>query len=527
MKTNKSVLTNMVLFVAILIILNLVSVSLFTRIDLSKGKIYSLSKASKKAVRDLDDRLVIKAYFTKNLPGELADARRFTQDLLSEYQAFSRGKLRFEFIDPSNEETLKEEAQKNQIFPATVRALENDKFEIREVYMGLVFLYQGKSESIPLVQNTRGLEYDITSMVKKISAKGLKKVAFFDASKDEVDPRLQMQGIQSNFSTARELLSGNYEVQDTDLTAAIDKAVDALVFTGTADSLSQDQLFNLDQFIMNGGKVVLFQEKVNVSLQEQKAETNQSNLFNLLKNYGISIKNNIVSDAECGTIQVQQQQGFFRIATPMQYPFMPVIHNMNKENVIVKNLDNVQMIFASEIDTTAVGADITVEPLMLTSSNSGETKGPRFDIGIMQFKNVDLKKKLIDDPKVIAGIFKGSFKSYFADKSDYSDVIAESPETEILVVTDSDFIKEGAGGGVDDNKNFFLNSVDYLAAESSLIEIRSREIAYMPLKELSNATRKVVKWLNILLPSILLILFGILHYRKELRNRKIIGELYE
>ena len=149
----KNIIISAVVFSAIIIFLNLVSVSVFARLDLSKGKIFALSKSSKDAVRSLDDRIVVKAYFSKNLPGEFADTRRTVQDKLSEYQAYSRGKLRYEFIDPADEEDLKAEAQKNQIYPASMRVVENDKLEIREVYMGLVFHYQDKIESLPMIKN--------------------------------------------------------------------------------------------------------------------------------------------------------------------------------------------------------------------------------------------------------------------------------------------------------------------------------------------------------------------------------------
>jgi ABC-type uncharacterized transport system involved in gliding motility auxiliary subunit len=75
--------------------------------------------------------------------------------------------------------------------------------------------------------------------------------------------------------------------------------------------------------------------------------------------------------------------------------------------------------------------------------------------------------------------------------------------------------------------DFVQNAVDYLASESALIEIRSRGTEYRPLKEIPTSARKIVKWINILLPSLLLIIFGILHYRAELKRRKYIGELYE
>ena len=148
MKKN-AVITNTIILIAILILLNLVSLSVFTRLDLSKGKVYSLSKASKETAKNLDDRIVIKAYFSKNLPGELADSKRYAEDLLSEYQAYSHGKLRYEFVDPGSEEDLKIEAQKNQIFPVSMRVIENDKFEVREVYLGLAFLYQDKTALLP------------------------------------------------------------------------------------------------------------------------------------------------------------------------------------------------------------------------------------------------------------------------------------------------------------------------------------------------------------------------------------------
>jgi hypothetical protein len=66
-----------------------------------------------------------------------------------------------------------------------------------------------------------------------------------------------------------------------------------------------------------------------------------------------------------------------------------------------------------------------------------------------------------------------------------------------------------------------------MVSDGTLIEIRSRETQFTPLKEIKPGTKKFVRWLNILLPSILLILFGVLHYRKELKRRKHIGELYE
>lgn len=515
------------IFLAILVFLNLVSISIFTRIDLSQGQIYSLSRASKQTVKSLADRLVIKAYFSKNLPGEYADARRYTQDLLSEYQAYSRGKLRFEFIDPSDENTLKEEARKNQISPVQMRVIENDKFEIREVYMGLAFLYQDKTESIPLIQNTRGLEYDITSTIKRITAQGLKKIAFFQPEEESIPQVPNMPAQAEEFSTVRQLLTESYEVSIIDLKTELEASVAALFFAGVKDSLSQQQLYNLDQFIMKGGNVLFFQDRVDANIQQQSAKNIESNLFDLLTHYGIYIKSNLVTDAQCGQVQIQRMQGIFRMVTPVSYPLFPIVNKVNKDNVIVKNLDQMQFIFTSEIDTTRTGDNLQFEPLLFSSNNSGEVKAPRYDINVNQYMNTNLKMMLLDESKVLAGIYTGTFRSYFADRKDYPDALLENSEARILLLTDREFIEDAGASSVKGNLDFVLNAVDYMAAESTLIEIRSRETEFKPLREISSNAKKSVKWVNILFPSLLLILFGIIRYRNELKRRKIIGELYE
>ncbi|HCX73522.1 MAG TPA: hypothetical protein DHM37_07380 [Candidatus Cloacimonas sp.] len=520
---------NLIVFIAIIVFINLVSLSVFTRLDFSKGNIYSLADASKKAVENLEDRLVVKAYFSENLPGQYADAKRYTRDLLSEYQAYSHGKLSYEFVDPADEQELKQEARKNQIFPISMRVVENDKLEIREVYMGLAFMYQGETEAIPIIENTRGLEYEVTSKIKKIISQGLKKLAFFQTENLDTPaiPQMQQRNPNDNLSTIRQLLSESYELQKTDLSEKIAPETDVLVFTGVNDSLNTQQLYNFDQFVMNGGNVVLLQDRVEVNLQQQRASMINSNIFDLLRHYGIHIKNNLVTDAQCGQVQVQRQQGIFRMATPVKYPLFPVITNVNEDNLMVKNLDQMQMIYVSEIDTTHVASDLEVTPLLFTSENSGEIRGPRYNININQYMQADLKQMFQDSPKVVAAMYSGSFQSYFADNAAYPEARKSVKGAKIVVLPDSQFITDDAGAGAQPNLDFVQNAVDYLASESALIEIRSRGTEYRPLKEIPTSARKIVKWINILLPSLLLIIFGILHYRAELKRRKYIGELYE
>ncbi len=520
---NKSNWINFIILVVIVIFITLLSQTFFSRLDFSKGKIYSLSKASKQAVKNLDDRLVVKAYFSKSLPGQYADAGRFTRDLLDEYRAYSGGKLRFEFVDPKDEEGLKEEAQKYNIQPMTMRVNEQDQLVLREIYMGLAFLYQDKVESIPFIQNTQGLEYDITKSVKKISAQKMKQVAFYSA--DQEDIALGMGQTASPYQTMREMISESYELIDTKLEEPITIDTDALLITAVADSLSQEQLYNLDQYIMQGGNVLIFQDRVKADIQSASASVYESNFLNLLESYGIAAKKNLVADAECGQISITRQQGIFRFNTPVEYPFFPIVTNRNKANPIVKNIDVVQMIFVSELDTTKVISNF--QPLLYSSAHSGQTTGPRFDIGYNKYMQQDLRAMLKEGKKILGGFYSGEMISYFADDPDYPDLIPSTSNARIIFVPSSNFMREDAAGKAEGNQTFVINSVDYLAGDEGLIEIRSRETEYRPLKPVKNSTRQIIKWLNILLPSLLLIVYGILRWRKESRRKIRIGDLYE
>jgi gliding-associated putative ABC transporter substrate-binding component GldG len=517
---------NIIIVISILVVLNLLSLNIFYRLDLTKGSIYSLSKSSKKTVENLKDNLVIKAYFTKNLPNQYADSRRYTRDLLSEYQAYSHGKLRFEFIDPKDEDKLKIEARQNHISPVSMKVVENDKVEIREVYMGLAFLYEDKTETIPLIKNTQGLEYDITTTLKRITSQNLAKVAFFTTdNQPEMMQNPYMQN-QDEFKDAKQFLSSNYQMEKTDLNAPVDSTITTMVVTSISDSLSNQQLYNLDQFLMHGGNLVIFQQTIDTDLQRQTASPIKSNIFDLLKHYGVKLKNNLVSDAECGQVTVQERRGIFTMNTPVAYPFFPIVHDTDSKNPIVTGINNVQFIFTSEIDTTRIHQGVKFTSLLKSSNHSGETSGPRYDISFNKFKGQDLTKMLNGKGRILAGIYEGKFTSYFGAKNNknYKPFVENAT---IIIVGDSDFIKNGAGIGIKGNVDFLQNSIDYLSGDSALITLRSRQAIYRPIKQLPPAGRKIVKWLNILLPTILLIIFGLLHYKNLIRKRKYVRDLYE
>jgi gliding-associated putative ABC transporter substrate-binding component GldG len=531
---HKGVIFNIAVILGILIVVNLISINVFARLDLSRGKIYSLSRSSKETVRELPDRLLIKAFFTQNLPAQLADAHRYTRDMLAEYQAYSRGRIRFEFVDPSDEEQLRQEAQKNQIMPVSMRVVEDDKLEIREIYMGLVFFYRGETESIPFIQDTRGLEYDITSTIKKITDIGRKSVGFFK-SEEEMPPVMPgRQQPQTRYERFTQMISDHYDLETIDLMSPVEPHIKTVVLGGVTDSLHIEQLYNLDQFIIRGGKALIFQQRVKADLQNISAAPIKSNLFPLLEHYGIRMRENLVTDANAGQIQVQRQQGIFSFATPVNYPPFPVINNVNKDNLITKNLENIQLVFVSELAIPEEQDNPAVTPLLRTSDFSGEISAPSFDISFEKYmQQRDLRRILTAPAKTVGALYEGVFESFYLDMfPEETDPLSEdfhyrTTDAGIILVADSDFIKDGAGAGANANMDFVLNSIDYLMGDTALIEIRARETVFRPLRELSSTHRKFVRWTNILLPSFLLLVFGLVYYRKQIRKRKLIRKIYE
>ena len=99
-------------FLGILVSLNVIAMRFFKRFDLTRDHIYTLSNVSKNLVRALDDKFIVKAYFTSDLPAPYNNNKRYLQDQLDKYRAYGSGNFQYEFIDPSKKEELKQEAQK-------------------------------------------------------------------------------------------------------------------------------------------------------------------------------------------------------------------------------------------------------------------------------------------------------------------------------------------------------------------------------------------------------------------------------
>ena len=521
---NKTVKSQMLLragiVLVILVLLNIISVRIFGRLDVTKNNVFSLSDASKELVRSLDDKVTVKAYFTEDLPAPYNNNRRILLDQLNEYKAYARGNLQYEFIDPSGEK-LEQEAQQQGVAPVQVQVVKEDKFEVKKAYMGLVFLYEDRKESIPVIQNTGTLEYDISSTIKRMTVQGRKKIGFLNG---QGEPAL------NELTHAQEILRKQYDVVPVDVTKgnAVPADVAALIVAAPANRFSEPAKFQIDQYLMRGGKVAFLLNKVDANLQNRMGRPVDLNLDDLLETYGVRVNTDLVRDAQCANISVMQQQFGFNIQSQVPFPYLPLVSNFSKGNTMVKDLQGMILVFASTVDTLSVSSRaLQAEVLVRSSKQSGRLTG--------QFMYDPLERytaEMFTEKELPLGVLvEGSFRSAFSGKPVPTDTAAgslppttspltASPATRIVVLGDGDFPRDQFGNR--ENLTFFANMVDYLVDDAGLITIRSKELTTPPLDQVSDGTKKAVKYANLVLPPVLVLGYGLVRWRmRKARKRAL------
>lgn len=500
MDFKKSVIVPGMLLIVILFLLNGISRNYFFRWDLTDNDMYSLSTSSESVVEQVDDLLTMKVYFSDDLPGEYANNRRYLQDILEEYEALSDGNIRFEFFRPEDNKDIEQEAQKAGIMPVQMQVIENDKMEVKRVLMGMVILYEDKKEVLPVIQTTTGLEYEITTRIKKLVENNKPIVGI-----------AQIEGQESQTQNIQNVLRQRYNVQTVNLSDEVPVDIGVLLMNGVSDSLSSNELTHLQTYLSRGGNMFLAQNRVKTNLQVQQAFVIQSNIFSLMEPYGFTIAENLVTDQVCGRVSVQQQIGPIRMNVPMEYPLLPVVRTFNQNELLVSGLEQLQLIFASEILWDSSMTDqVNFVPLLFSSEHSGEMRG-----------NFNLNPDPQRNPFLRMFNQSGKILGARSEKVDENGLMSQ-----VVLVSDSEFLLDQGGGRSPENHIFMMNSVDYLIGDRDLIALRSREITSRPLEEISDETKKTWKWVNIILPSFIIVGFGLIRMRTQKRRSSVLEELY-
>ncbi len=511
-------LLRVAIILVILVLLNIVSIRVFSRLDFTRNGLFTLSDASKELVGSLDDMVTVRAYFTEDLPAPYNNNRRAILDELNEFKAYSKGNLQFEFIDPSGEKGERD-AQQQGVSPVQVQVIKKDKFEVKRAYMGLVFLYEDKKEVLPVVQNTSTLEYDISSTIKRLTTRVRKKIGFITG---HGEPDLK------EMTRAQQLLGKQYDITTVDVSKgkAVPSDIAVLIIMAPNARFPETDKYQIDQYIMNGGRVAFLLNKVEANLQQRFGRENNINLEDMLEAYGLRISPDLVRDAQCANISIMQQQFGFSIQSQVPFPLLPLVSNFNKNNMMVKDLEGVVLFFASSVDTVNLSTkNLEGEILMRSSKESGRQTNVFVFDPLRQYSRADFTEQEIP----LAAIVRGQFKSAFADKpvpvdtsanliAPSGNTITISPSTRVVLVGDGDFPRDQyLGRG--DNLTLFANMIDYLVDDVGLITIRSKDVTLPPLEQVSDGAKKLIKYGNLVVPPVLILGYGLIRWRMR-RTRK-------
>jgi len=480
--------------IGILVLINYFSIYFFVRVDLTKNHIYSLSQSSKKIIKNLKEPVYLKVYFNKNVPANYATLRKYLRDLLQEYRSYSSRNFKFEFLNPEDNEDVRREARRAGIYPVQFTEIKKDKYEVKEGYMGIVLYYQDKKETIPYLKDTQGLEYIISSTIKKLIQEKKMKIGFLKGH-DEKDLT----------DTLKDYLRRNYEIYDVNIKdKKLDKDVDALVVIGPEREFTEDDISVLNQFVDENKNIGLFISKYKVPLDSFWGKELKTKITPFLKNLGINLKDGLICEPPpyCQRIGIQQKRGFLLIQNIVEYPFFPVISNFKEGNPITRGLERVTLPFVSPIEISSKTADgILIAPFLFTSKYSWLRKNTSY---LNPLQNIVPQK---DDER-------GPFTVGVTIKKENAG--------RIVVIPSSDFISERFSEDPA-NSTLFYNILDWLAEDEDLISIRSKGISYNPIKKVSDTARIVFKYINMFLGPIIIVILGLLFWKRERIKREILS----
>lgn len=496
MKKISKLTGQLLMLIIALVLVNLLSERFSWRFDFTEGRIYTLSDATKDILKSLDEPVTITAYFTKGSQPEIEKVRKDFLDMLTEYADLSDGLLNFEFVNPNKDEQGEQEAMQAGIQPLMLNVREKDQVKQQRVFLGAKLAMGDRQELIPVIQPGAAMEYALSSAIKKLAVIDKPKVGFVQG---HGEPGLNAM-VQAN-----EQLSVLYATEAVNLSQSENplNSFETLVIVAPTDSFPDNELQQLDQFLQQGGNLLIAHNHVEADLQSMQGSLNKSNLSSWLAQKGLMLDNNFVVDASAGTVGVRQQSGFMTFTRQIPFHFWPQITKF-EDSPATKGLNQVVLQFASSIqfrgDTSAVFI-----PLVKTSEKSGTIAAPTFINLNKEWTNADFPL----EGQTIAALLRG---------------VNGNQQASIVLFSDGDFAVNGEGQQMQqlpaDNVSLFVNAVDFLSDDTGLIDLRTKEITSRPLEALEDGQRNLLKWLNFLLPILLVLIFGLIRFQYR-RNQRI------
>jgi len=544
---------NLILVIGIAIGLNVIGNHFYGYLDLTEEKRYTLTEPTQQLLKGLDDVVYVKVYLEGDFPAGFKRLQKATREILDDFRSIS-GEIDYEFEDPIPNSLPVEE--KN----ARIKQLRNEGLKAKNLnirdgkeqrtvrfYPYAVLNYKGRTIPVDLVgENIPGLsshealnnsvgllEYKLANAIQKLQT-SRKPVIAFTVGHGELPP--------TNTQDIRNELRSFYDVGDIilDSLVQINPGISVIIVAKPRISFSEKDKFKIDQYVMNGGKVIWLIDAMDVSLDSlgrtgayapYPYTDDLFNLERLLYNYGAKIGNSLAMDLQSTKIpQIIDERG-----TPQLFPWpYHLVSIPNQDHPVTKSLGPVNLLFANTLDSVRTKTPVKKTFLLTTSERSKAQLFPmRLSFEVLKTKpNIATFNKKFQP---LAVLLEGEFGSLYENrpKGDFLAVYKQlgfeyktrSEPTKMLVVADGDIISNYADAENNRyaplgfnryeeytfaNKDFLINAIEYMIDDNGVIAARSKEVKLRLLNE-PKAEEEATKWqlINIILPLLLLMLFGI------------------
>lgn len=551
----------LIVWIAIIVLINVIANYYHGYIDLTEEKRYTLSESTEKVVDKLDDVIYINVLLDGEFPAGFKRLQQATRDLLEDFQDINNY-IEFTFEDPSEGSAEEVQARRDQlkkdgIIPTNLQFFNGDEYIQKGIYPYALITYNSRFSAVNLLQEQAPgmddeqvlnrsielLEYKFANIFQKLLSDERKNVVFTAGQGElKVQNTIRLERhLRQYYNTGRINL---------DSVTVLEKAIDLLIVAGPRETFSDQDKFKVDQYLMNGGKIMWLIDKMDVTLdsiskhQFYVPDEHKLDLDDQLFKYGVRILPNFVLDLESTRIsQITGQQGGKAQQTMLQWYYHVLAQGDNNHSV-VKNLDRVLVKFPSSIDTLKTKTGVRFTPLLTSSPYSRYQMSPtRLNFEIL--KTSPDVNQFNKGKQLIAVLMEGEFPSLYENRvpEAFKKTLRElgqefkpvSPPTQQIVVADSDFMRnevnyrdnsaEPIGFDIWErqvfpgNKDFVLNCIEYLLDENGILDSRAKEVKLRLLDAVKTKKEKGYwQFLNIGAPIIFLLLFGLGFY--YLRRRK-------
>jgi ABC-2 type transport system permease protein len=559
------------LIIAILLILNVIGGYVFTRFDLTSEKRYTFSPATKDVLTKLDDIVYFKIYLEGEFPAGFKKLRKETKEMLDEFRAYNP-LISYEFINPTanadaqeRNETIKDLAARG-LEPTELQLRTNDGREQKVIFPGALVMYRDKELPLDLLDNQlnvlpetvlnnsiQNLEFKLADVIQKLSQLQKPQLAFIDGHGElnQSETYDIVQTLKQNYTVTHITIGGQVSAltrrtePDSKGNVRVLPNFAAIVIARPTLPFDEKDKFIIDQYIMYGGKVLWLIDPVLASMDS--LQMNEStvgvdlnvNLDDQLFKYGVRLNRNLVLDLNSASIPLrtgqvggQAQIEFFR------WNYFPLL-NQASTHPIVRNINSLKADFVSSADT--VSADFVTKIPLLKTSDYSRLSGTPVLISLAMLRDKADERLFNRKGQNVAWLLEGQFSSLYANRvspeiTDNKEIgfLEQSKPTAMIVVADGDIIRNQFHVpqgyplplGFDQytrrtygNKDFILNAISYLADDSRLVSIRSRELKIRAL-DMSKVNSNRLFWqiVNTAGPVLIIFVFGFV--MALLRKRK-------